>query len=255
MPVRTNRMKQKLREGQSVFGGLLRTPEPSLVEVLGYAGYDYVVLDAEHGAHSFEALDTLILSAYASNVTPIVRINDNTPGLIMRVLDLGAQGVLVPHIRNADDARHAVSAALYPPDGSRGIGPNRGSQFGAIPNDEYFKSINQEVAVMLMMEEAGAVEAIDAITDVKGITALSIGLSDLSGSLGVPGQANHPSVQAAVDKLMGMAARKGIPVSLSVRGVEEVRDALKRGARLASIGTLETVLYQALKGWLRHVTT
>jgi 4-hydroxy-2-oxoheptanedioate aldolase len=255
MPVRTNRMKQKLREGQPVFGGLLRTPEPSLVEVLGYAGYDYVVLDAEHGAHSFEALDTLILSAYASNVTPVVRINDNAPGLIMRVLDLGAQGVLVPHIRNADDARRAVSAALYPPDGSRGIGPNRGSQFGAIPNDEYFKSINQEVAVMLMMEEAGAVEAIDAITDVKGITALSIGLSDLSGSLGVPGQANHPSVQAAVDKLMGMAARKGIPVSLSVRGVDEVRDALKRGARLASIGTLETVLYQALKGWLQHVTT
>ncbi|HEX2277506.1 MAG TPA: aldolase/citrate lyase family protein [Candidatus Tectomicrobia bacterium] len=254
MPVRINRMKQKLREGQPVFGGLLRTPEPSLVEVLGYAGYDYVVLDAEHGAHSFEALDTLILSAYASNVTPVVRINDNAPGLIMRVLDLGAQGVLVPHIRNADDARRAVSAALYPPDGSRGIGPNRGSQFGAIPNDEYFKSINQEVAVMLMMEEAGAVEAIDAITDVKGITALSIGLSDLSGSLGVPGQANHPSVQAAVDTLMGMAARKGIPVSLSVRGIEEVRDALKRGARLASIGTLETVLYQALKGWLQHVT-
>jgi 4-hydroxy-2-oxoheptanedioate aldolase len=255
MPVRTNRMKQKLREGQSVFGGLLRTPEPTFVEVLGYAGYDYVVLDAEHGAHSFEALDTLILSAYASNVTPIVRINDNTPGLIMRVLDLGAQGVLVPHIRNADDARRAVSAALYPPDGSRGIGPNRGSQFGAIPYDEYFKSINEEVAVMLMMEEAGAVEAIDAITDVRGITALSIGLSDLSGSLGVPGQANHPSVQAAVDTLMSMAARKGIPVSLSVRGVEEVRDALKRGARMASIGTLETVLYQALKGWLQHVTT
>jgi 4-hydroxy-2-oxoheptanedioate aldolase len=255
MPVRINRMKQKLREGQSVFGGLLRTPEPTLVEVLGYAGYDYVVLDAEHGAHSFEALDSLILTAYASNITPIVRVNENTPGLIMRVLDIGAQGVLVPHVTNADDARRAVSAALYPPAGSRGIGPNRGSQFGAISADEYFTSINEEVAVMLMMEEAGAVETIDTITDVKGITALSIGLSDLSGSLGVPGQANHPSVQAAVDKLMSVAARKGIPVSLSVRGVEEVREALKRGARLASVGTLETVLYQALRGWLQHVTT
>jgi 4-hydroxy-2-oxoheptanedioate aldolase len=98
------------------------------------------------------------------------------------------------------------------------------------------------------------VEAIDAITNVKGITALSIGLSDLSGSLGVPGQANHPTVQAAVDTLMAMAARKGIPVSLSVRGVDEVRDALKRGARLASVGTLGTVLYQALKGWHENVT-
>jgi 2-keto-3-deoxy-L-rhamnonate aldolase RhmA len=107
---------------------------------------------------------------------------------------------------------------------------------------------------MLMMEEAGAVENIDMITDVTGVTALSIGLSDLSGSLGVPGQANHPSVQAAVERLMAVAARKGIPVSLSVRSAEEVRDALKEGARLASVGTLETVLYQALKGWLQHVT-
>jgi 2-keto-3-deoxy-L-rhamnonate aldolase RhmA len=109
MPVRPNLMKQKLRQGQPVFGGLLRTPEPTMIEVLGYAGYDYVVLDAEHGAHSFEALDTLILTAFASQVTPIVRVNDNTPGLIMRVLDIGAQGVLVPHIKNADDARRAVS--------------------------------------------------------------------------------------------------------------------------------------------------
>src|SRR5919109_4977432 len=134
----------------------------------------------------------------------------------MRALDIGAQGVLVPHIKNADDARRAVDAALYPPDGRRGIGPNRGSQFGAISADEYFKPINDEVAVMLMMEEADAVENIGAITGVAGITALSIGLSDLSGSLGVPGQANHPAVRAAVDTLMAAAARKGIPVSISV---------------------------------------
>jgi 4-hydroxy-2-oxoheptanedioate aldolase len=252
MPVRTNRMKQRLRAGEPVFGGLLRTPEPTLVEVLGYAGYDYVVLDAEHGAHSFETLDALILTAYANDITPIVRVNENRPGLIMRVLDIGAQGVLVPHIKTPDDARRAVAAALYPPEGARGIGPNRGSQFGAIPGDEYFKAINEEVAVLLMVEEAEAVESIDAITDIDGITALSIGLSDLSGSLGVPGQANHPSVNAAVDQVMGVAARKGIPVSLSVRTVAEVRDALKRGARLASVGTLETVLYQALKTWIEH---
>jgi 2-keto-3-deoxy-L-rhamnonate aldolase RhmA len=89
---------------------------------------------------------------------------------------------------------------------------------------------------------------------VAGTTALSIGLSDLSGSLGVLGQANHPSVQAAVDIMMAVAARKGIPVRLSVRSVEEVRDALKKAARLASVGTLETVLYQAWRGWLQNVT-
>jgi 2-keto-3-deoxy-L-rhamnonate aldolase RhmA len=77
MPVRTNRRKQKLRQGQPAFGGLLRTPEPTLVEVLGYAGYDYAALDAEHGADSLEALDTLILTAYASDIRPIVRVNEN----------------------------------------------------------------------------------------------------------------------------------------------------------------------------------
>jgi 2-keto-3-deoxy-L-rhamnonate aldolase RhmA len=107
---------------------------------------------------------------------------------------------------------------------------------------------------MLMMEEAGAVEHSETITDVTGITALSIGLSDLSGSLGVPGQAHHPSVQEAVDTLMVVAARRGISVSLSVHGVAEVRDARKKGARLATVETLETSLYQALKGWLHHVT-
>jgi 4-hydroxy-2-oxoheptanedioate aldolase len=156
MPVRINRMKQKLRQGQPAFGGLVRTPEPTLAEAPGYAGYDYVGLDAEHGGHSVETLDALILTAYAGDITPIVRVNENSPGLIMRVLD------------------------------------NRGSQFGAIAGDECFKPINDEVAVILMMEEADAVENIGAITDVAGITALSIGLSDLSGSLGVPGQANHP---------------------------------------------------------------
>lgn len=253
MPVRPNHLKHKLRAGQAAFGGLLRTPEPAMVEVLGYAGYDYLIIDAEHGAHSFEALDALILTAYNSTMTPIVRVNENAPGLIMRVLDLGAQGVLVPHVSGAEDARRAIAAAMYPPQGIRGIGPNRGSQFGAIPSSEYFATMNDEIAVLLMIEEVKAVENIEEIASVPGITALSIGLSDLSGSFGVPGQASHPSVQAAVEKVMAVAARKGVPVSLSVRGIEEVREALRKGARLASIGALETVLLQATRHWLQEV--
>ncbi len=250
MSVRPNRFKQRLRDGHTVFGGLLRTPEPVLVEVLGSAGYDYVVLDAEHGAHSFEALDALILAAYASNITPIVRVSENTPALIMRVLDVGAQGVLVPHIKIPEEALAAVSAALYPPEGTRGIGLNRASQFGAMSGAEYFASINREVVVVLMIEEAGAVESIEDIVAVPGITSLSIGLSDLSGSLGVPGQEDHPSVQAAADKVMQVAERQGIPVGLSVRSIEDVRQALKKGARLASVGGLETVLHRALRAWI-----
>jgi 4-hydroxy-2-oxoheptanedioate aldolase len=108
-------MKQQLRQDQPVFGGSLRTPEPTVVEVLSDAGDDHAVLDGEHGAQSCEAPEILMLTAYASDITAVVR-----------VLDLGAQGVLVPHIKSSEDARRAV-AALYPPAGQRGIGPSRGA--------------------------------------------------------------------------------------------------------------------------------
>jgi 2-keto-3-deoxy-L-rhamnonate aldolase RhmA len=114
MPVRPNRMKQKLREGLPVFGGLIRTPEPTLVEVLGYAGYDNVVLAAEHGAHSFEALDTLILTAYASAITPIVRVNENTPGLIGASSTLAPKASLCPILRPRT-TRVVPSQLPYPP--------------------------------------------------------------------------------------------------------------------------------------------
>ncbi|MBI3465323.1 MAG: siderophore biosynthesis protein SbnG, partial [Planctomycetes bacterium] len=98
MPVRTNKLKRALREGKTVFGSSVRLPEPGLVEALGYGGFDYVLIDGEHGSMGWAEMERMILAAYAADTTPIVRVLKNEPELVMRALDLGAQGILVPHV-------------------------------------------------------------------------------------------------------------------------------------------------------------
>src|SRR5438128_2371382 len=113
MPVRVNQLKRSLREGKTVFGSAVRLPEPGLVEILGYAGFDYVVIDGEHGSMGWAEMERMILAGYAAGTTPIVRVAENEAALIMRTLDLGAMGVLVPHVASAPDAERFRSGALY----------------------------------------------------------------------------------------------------------------------------------------------
>ena len=112
--------------------------------------------------------------------------------MVMRALDIGAMGVLVPHCRNADEAQKLVNGALYPPQGKRGVGPSRGIKFGAVSATDYYANINNEVSVHAMIEDAEAVETIDEIVEIEGLDVLHVGTSDLAASLGVPGQPLHP---------------------------------------------------------------
>ena len=174
MHIRTNPMKQKLQNGALVFGVGARLPEPGIVEVLGYAGVDYVRIDGEHGSISWTAMERMILAAYAVGTTPIVRIYENNAAMIMRALDLGAMGILVPHCCNAEDAQRIVNGALYPPQGKRGVGPGRGIKFGAVSTEDYYAGINDEIIVTAMIEDAEAIENIDEIVEIQGLDVLNI---------------------------------------------------------------------------------
>src|SRR5437867_8219637 len=132
MPVRTNKLKRALREGKTVFGSSVRLPEPGLVEALGYAGFDYVLIDGEHGSMGWADMERMILAAFAADTTPIVRVLKNEPELVMRALDIGAMGILAPHVCTKADACQLKDGALYPPDGHRGVGVGRGAMWGAI---------------------------------------------------------------------------------------------------------------------------
>ncbi len=247
MNIRTNKMKGKLKAGELVFSANVRLPEPGLVEVLGYAGVDYVLIDAEHGSIGWTEMERMILAAYAADTTPIVRVYENNEAMIMRVLDIGAMGVLVPHIRSADDAQQVVNGALYPPQGKRGVGPSRGIKFGAVSASDYYANINNEVSVSLMIEDAESIDNINEIVEVEGIDVLNVGTSDLAASLGVPGQPLHPKVAEASEKVLAAAARKGIAVGYPTRSIEDGCQAIKRGFCVLSCGNAAPLLYQAVR--------
>lgn len=250
MRIRPNPMKRKLKGGASVFGVGARLPEPGIVEILGYAGLDYVRIDGEHGSIGWTEMERMILAAYAVGITPIVRIHENNAAMIMRALDLGAMGILVPHCRSAEDAQQIVDGALYPPQGKRGVGPGRSIKFGAVSTEDYYAGINDEIVVAAMIEDAEAVKNIDEIVEVEGIDVLSIGKSDLAASLGVTGQTSHPKVIEASERVLAAAARKDIAVGCPAGTVEDALQAIERGFRVLSCGNAETFL---LKSFQQHV--
>src|SRR5258708_22014756 len=146
MPVRDNRVKQILRSGGTIYSSSVRLPEPGLCELLGYAGFDFVLIDGEHGAVDAATIDRLVQGCFAGGTVPVVRVlRNDEPEAGMKALDLGAQGALIPHCRPADDARRLQQAAFYPPRGKRGFRPRRGSKRGLVPTAECFAPIHQDV--------------------------------------------------------------------------------------------------------------
>ena len=252
MAIRKNKLKQLLSDGKTVFGSSVRLPEPGLVEALGFAGFDYVLIDGEHGSMGWADMERMILAAHAAATTPVVRVVKNEPELVMRALDIGAMGILVPHVCTEADARRLTDGALYSPDGRRGVGIGRVGQWGAIPMDEYFRTINAEIVLMAMIEDAEAIENIDAIASV-GLDILWVGTHDLSASYGLLGQTTHARVLAAGDRVVAIAKRHNIAVGFPARSPDDARDALRRGYRAIGYGSAETHVVQHGRAFLDAV--
>jgi len=240
-----NLMKAKLEEGKVVLGGGARTPYPGVIEAMGYAGVDWVLIDGEHGSMSYETAEVMCMYAYAVGVTPIMRVHELSESLITRALDLGALGVLVPHVKTAADARRAADAAFYQPVGTRGVGPMRGARFGAVALTDYFAHANRETVVMVMIEDAEAIENIDAIAAAEGIHILHIGTADLSQSMGVPGQTDHPTIQAAVREVAAAAQKHGKWVGCQARNRKRITELTAAGFHSLTVGNDMAVLRAA----------
>ena len=158
-----NQMKALLRQGKAVYSCTIRTPHPNLAEIAGLAGYECIMLDAEHGTVSSDTLDAMILAVRATGATPIVRVPGVDRTLVKQALDHGADGILFPHISSVEDARAAVSLCKYPPQGKRGAGPGRPIGYGLEDARAYLDQANDQVLVALMLEEPSAVEQLEAI--------------------------------------------------------------------------------------------
>jgi 4-hydroxy-2-oxoheptanedioate aldolase len=200
--MRENTLKQKLEAGKAVFGAMITFPSPQVVEMLGYLGFDWVLLDNEHGSITVENSEELVRAAELTGIAPIVRPVANRPEIIAPFLDRGAWGVQVPHVNTAAEALAVIDAVKYYPRGHRGIfSRSRPADYGFVGSTgEYVKEANRNTLVCLMLEEVEAIENLGELVTVEGVDVYFIGSGDLSQSMGYPGQQTHPEVQAMMEK-------------------------------------------------------
>lgn len=250
MHVRPNKAREVLKTGGTIYSSSVRLPEPGLCELLGYAGFDFVLLDGEHGTADAATIDRLVQGCFAGNTVPIVRVlRNNDPESVMHALDLGAQGILLPHCRCADDARLLRSAALYPPAGNRGFGPGRGTFWGRVGLDEYFTTINDTILLLALIEDPEAVDDIDAIAQC-GLDVLWVGTGDLAMGYGFPGQRQHPRVLEAAATVLATCKRHGVVAGFPVGSVAEAQWAVEQGYRAIGFGGAEQYVMQAARQFL-----
>lgn len=188
----------------------MKTADAAFVECAGHAGFDFVILDMEHGPVSFSELQHLIRGAEAAGAVPVVRTGDASEVAISKALDLGAKGVQVPQIQSASEAKAVVKAAKYFPQGERGVCRFvRAAGYSSTPRGEYFAQAN-EALIILQVEGVQVLNQLDSILSVEGLDILFIGPYDLSQSLGVPGQVAHPSVIETITGITRQAKKAGV---------------------------------------------
>ena len=195
-----NKAKQKLANGQLVVGSFVYVPSAKLTEIVGLIGFDFVVIDMEHGPVDIGVAEEMVRAAEQAGATPIIRVTHNTPHLILRALDIGALGVHVPDINESEGARAMVASVKYGPEGHRGLAGVRAAQYGLKNSlSDYTAAANRETMVIAHIEHIEAIENLDDLLSVDGIDVYYLGPTDLSNSLGIPGQSGDPRVVEHVE--------------------------------------------------------
>lgn len=242
-----NHTLSRLRSGQPVFGISNQHPAPVLVEIAGLLGFHFVMLDCEHGSLGLETLEHLMRAAELAGITPIVRVSRNEPDLILRCLDAGAHGIQVPNVNTADDARKAVEAARYHPLGRRGMAMMRPADYGLTSSwSDYLLAANERTMLVVHVETMKAVENLDDLLAVHGIDVYFVGPADLSQSLGLPGELDHPRVVETVRQAVVRIRAAG-----RVPGVYAPDPTSARAYRELGAGYLMASLNRLLAGALR----
>jgi 4-hydroxy-2-oxoheptanedioate aldolase len=232
-------LKAKLKAGEAVIGSYVTFSSPEVVELFACAGMDYVIIDLQHASPDWQTLAHMIRAADARGVAPVVRVHDHHPSLLLKVLELGAQGLALPGVRDAGDIRAAVEAVYYPPAGRRGAcGHTRAGGYNARRSDfaEHVRRQHERVFIWALVEDPAAIANVGEIASLRpGADVIGVGRGDLSTALGLYGQIDHPDVIAANEKVIReVKARSGgeCTSSVMIHRPKEVRAWHERGCRM-----------------------
>jgi len=252
--VLTNKTKAKLKAGESVLGCFMRHGDPGLAETLGYMGWDFLLHDGEHSPLSVRECEQLARISEITGCTAVVRVPSNMPWMIGQVFDTGILGVQVPMVNSGAEALLSARAAKYHPLGTRGLATTRAARYGQIlpfSIAEQVANANAETMLVAQVETPAAIEDLPAILDVPGIDVIFIGPSDLSLSLGFPGELDHPVVQRAFAEIIAAVTRRDDKaLGILVPTVEAALEWQAKGARYIMV-VMEAILGPAVRGFLK----
>ena len=231
-----NQFRADLRAGKRLIGCWASLAAPITAEILGLAGFDWILLDGEHSPNDVTTLVPQLMALKGSPSAPVVRPPCNEPIIIKRLLDIGFHNFLLPNVETADQARSAVAATRYPPKGIRGVSvAHRSNMYGTVPG--YFRDIDDNITVVVQIESRAGFAAVDEIAAVEGVDGLFVGPSDLAAAFGHLGNANHSEVQGAIRHVFARASATGKAAGI-LAGVEaDARRYLDWGATFVAVGS------------------
>jgi 4-hydroxy-2-oxoheptanedioate aldolase len=226
-----NRIREALGQGQPSFGGWSTLADSVSAELMGGAGFDWVIVDTQHGSVTNADLVRVIQALAIGGTSAVVRIPWTDAPTIMRALDVGAAGVIVPMVNTPEEAALAASALRYPPEGIRSMGPTRGGFVSTA-------AANEDAVLLVMIETAEALDRVDEIAAVPGVDGLFVGPVDLALSLGLPldWTGTHPDVLAAMDRIVAAAEKAGVFVGTVSSSAKHAKDLVARGVKFVSLG-------------------
>ncbi len=231
-----NSFKRRLLAGERLIGCWCSLANPITTEVLGVAGFDWILLDGEHSPNDVISFIPQLMALKDSVSAPVVRPSWNNPVELKRLLDGGFYNFLIPFIESADEAKRAVAATRYPPQGTRGVSVSqRSNKFGSVK--DYFTGINDQICVMVQIESRKGVEAVAEIANTEGIDGIFVGPSDLAAGFGHLGNANHPEVQAAMAQIIAAAKAAGKPIGILAPVEADARRYMEQGVTFVAVGS------------------
>ncbi|HEX9466203.1 MAG TPA: HpcH/HpaI aldolase/citrate lyase family protein [Alphaproteobacteria bacterium] len=247
MELNRNAFKHALAQGRLQIGLWSSLASNQAAEIVSDSGFDWILLDTEHSPNEIPDLLSQLQAVQRGTATPIVRAAWNDAVLFKRILDIGAQSLLVPFVQNPEEARRAVAATRYPPSGIRGTaGSSRASRYGRVK--DYLKKANEEICLLVQVETRQALDQIEAIAKVDGIDGVFIGPSDLAASLGHIGDMQHPTVQKAIEEAVKRLKAVGKPAGILTPNEDEARRYIAWGYTFVAVGSDVGVLTRGADG-------
>ena len=240
-----NRLKEILEEGRLAVGSCVYSCSSALVELAGFCGLDFCRIDNEHSWRRDESAENMVRAAAVSGIVTLLRVDRDDPNVMRKALEIGAGGILVPHINAAEEIEEVVKAAKFPPRGDRGIGSLCFSaRWGTEKTTDWIRWSNEEQLIGIMIEDQRAVDQLDKIMSVSELDYVLFGASDYSVSIGLPGEKSHPKVMEALKKTIKSAKRHGKYVCKGVGfpWVENAKKYVDMGCHMIELGHDVTIL-------------